>query len=246
MVSCQKEESFFGYKQIDLDFDGFTGKLVFPEKAAPGNPWIWRARFWGHEPSVDTALLKKGYHLAYVDVTDLFGNRQAMARFDSLYLKVTRAYSLHPKVVLEGMSRGGLPVYNWSSLHPEKVACLYLDAPVCDLRSWPGGMGEGVGNEDSWQKCLKAHNTTGDTILENSFMPINTAKYVAEAKIPVIHACGDADTIVPLNENTMVLKTLFDSLNAPFELLIKKGKGHDHKLENPKVVIGFIEKNYLP
>lgn len=39
------------------------------------------------------------------------------------------------KVALEGMSRGGLIVYNWAAQNPEKVACIYADAPVMDFKS---------------------------------------------------------------------------------------------------------------
>ena len=42
-------------------------RVVQPKKTAPGRPWIWRARFWGHEPQTDLALLEKGWHLTYSD-----------------------------------------------------------------------------------------------------------------------------------------------------------------------------------
>ena len=34
---------------------------------ADGKPWVWRARFFGHEPQFDIAMLK-GYHVVYCDV----------------------------------------------------------------------------------------------------------------------------------------------------------------------------------
>ena len=49
-----------------------------PEEAAHGKPWIWRARFFGHEPQADLALLEKGYHLAYTDVAGLYGSPKAV------------------------------------------------------------------------------------------------------------------------------------------------------------------------
>jgi len=48
-----------------------------------------------------------------------------------------------------GVSRGGLYCYNWASQNPEKVACIYGDAPVCDVKSWPMGEGHVYGLDDS-------------------------------------------------------------------------------------------------
>lgn len=36
--------------------------------------------------------------------------------------------------VLEGLSRGGLPIFNWSIANPDKVTCVYADAAVCDIK----------------------------------------------------------------------------------------------------------------
>ena len=45
--------------------------IVVPKKAAKGNPWIWRPAFFDAFPSVDKALLEKGFHIVYYDVTHL-------------------------------------------------------------------------------------------------------------------------------------------------------------------------------
>ena len=52
-----------------------------------------------------------------------------------------RSMGLIQKVVLEGVSRGGLYVYRWAKNHPDTVACIYNDTPVCDFKSWPGAKG---------------------------------------------------------------------------------------------------------
>ena len=33
-------------------------RIVAPKKAADGKPWVWRARFWRHEPQFDLAMLE--------------------------------------------------------------------------------------------------------------------------------------------------------------------------------------------
>jgi len=59
------------------------------------------------------------------------------------------------KPALIGLSRGGLYCYNWAIENPDKVACIYGDAPVCDMKSWPGGKGKGVGSPDSWKQAME-------------------------------------------------------------------------------------------
>ena len=96
--------------------------------------------FWGHEPQTDIALLEHGFHIVYCDVADLYGSDKAVQRWNSFYKRMVKA-GFNKKVALEGMSRGGLIVYNWAAQNPEKVACIYADAPVMDFKSWPMGQG---------------------------------------------------------------------------------------------------------
>ncbi len=44
-----------GYDRYDFSCDARPCILVTPKTAAPGKPWIWRARFFGHEPQADLA-----------------------------------------------------------------------------------------------------------------------------------------------------------------------------------------------
>ncbi len=49
---------------------------------------------------------------------------------------------------------------------------------------------------------------------------------IAKTKIPIMHAVGDADTAVPMNENTTILKEHYEKLGGHVELIVKKGVGH--------------------
>ena len=65
-----KKKSFHGF---DMYEDG-RNRIVVPKTEAEGRPWVWRARFFGHRPEFDVAMLKKGYHIVYCDVAGLFGS----------------------------------------------------------------------------------------------------------------------------------------------------------------------------
>lgn len=242
--SCRQDTVFEEYEIKEFTFMGREAKVVFPKIRNPDNYWIWRARFWGHEPQVDKALLEKGFHLVYVDVADLYGNNEAVALWNKFYDHCISEYGLNPKVVLEGMSRGGLIVYNWASKNTDKVFCIYADAPVCDIKSWPGGMYNGSGSPEDWERCLKAYNL--DTISVKTFedIPVNNSVNIAKAGIPVLHVYGDADTIVPYNENTELLAKKFRDAGGTIEIIRKEGVGHHpHSLEDPKPIVEFILKS---
>lgn len=243
-VIAQKN-GFAKYQVDTFLFNGQNALIVVPNEMSEAREWVWRARFWGHEPQTDLALLEKGYHVVYVDVSNLFGNRQAVSRWDKFYRFVRSQYGLNQRAALEGMSRGGLIVYNWASENTDKVACIYADAPVCDLRSWPGGEYNGKGSLEAWQKALDAHGQTRESIKKYQYVPIYTAREVAKAGIPALHICGAADQVVPYEENTAVLVESYKKAGGDIEVILKEHVGHHpHSLEDPQLIVDFIENSY--
>lgn len=243
-VSCQIDKEWHGYKKIEFDFNGRNAKIVFPNRTDPEKRWIWRARFWGHEPQVELAFLAKGFHIVYIDVAGFYGNEEAVNIWNDFYKFIINKYKLNNNVVLIGMSRGGLIVYNWASENTDKVACIYADAPVCDIKSWPGGLGKGNGSPEDWDKCLKAYELTEGTVKNFKGIPIHNCKMIAEAKISVLHVCGDNDSSVPIDENTYKLAESFREAGGEIQIIVKKGGGHHpHSLEDPRPIVDFILKN---
>ena len=181
-----EQSEWHGFARNDFTHNGRKCIRVSPKNAAPGAPWVWRARFFGHEPQADVALLKLGYHIAYCDVGGLFGSPAAVKHWDSFYGMATKEFGLAKKPALEGMSRGGLIIYNWAAANPEKVACLYGDAPVCDFKSGPGGKGKGKGGGGAWQACLKAYGVSEEQALKFPGNPIDNLKPLAAAKISAV------------------------------------------------------------
>lgn len=242
-----QETDYHGFKCLDFKFEGQDAKIVFPEKADAGRHWIWRARFWGHEPQTEIALLKKGFHVVYIDAAEYCGNQEAVNLWNHFYNYLISQYQLNPKAVLEGFSRGGLYVYNWGSENVTKVACIYADAPVCDLRSWPGGKGKGAGSPDDWKAHLKAYNLTELTVNKFKEMPIYNAVKLAEARVPVIHVCGAKDEAVPIEENTYVLEKTYKEAGGEIQIIVKEGGGHHpHSLKDPYPIVRFILSHTAP
>jgi len=240
----RKGRAFRGFDRYDFTLDGHRCIVVAPKKPAAGKPWIWRARFFGHEPQTDAALLGKGFHVAYIDVANLFGSPKAVARWDKLYAYLTTQQGFSKRPALEGMSRGGLIIYNWAAANPHKVSCIYGDAPVCDFKSWPGGKGKGKPSRGAWAACLKAYDLTEAQALKYKRNPIDNLKPLAKAKVPLLNVCGAADTVVPMAENTLILAERYRALGGEITVIAKKGVGHHpHSLKDPKPIVDFILKH---
>lgn len=234
-------DSFYGYVRHTFELDGVRCYVVLPHEAAKGRPWIWRARFFGHQPQVDIALLERGYHLAYTDVAGLFGSPKAVERFDRFYEYLTNRHGFGKRPFLEGMSRGGLIALNWVIDNPDRVSAVYVDAPVCDIRSWPGGKGKGKGSPADWRACLAAYGLTEDESVTAKVSPIDRLEPLAKAKVPILSVCGDADEVVPIEENTRVLQQRYERLGGPIEVIVKRGVGHHpHSLEDPTPIVEFL------
>ncbi|HEY1494119.1 MAG TPA: hypothetical protein VGF49_06230, partial [Candidatus Solibacter sp.] len=95
-----------GYEKREFTFEGHAAYLVLPRIAAAGKPWFWRARFPDYQPRPALGLLSKGYHLAYLDLPNIFGNPAAVAAWESFYDHVVLTFGLSHTMSLEGISRG--------------------------------------------------------------------------------------------------------------------------------------------
>lgn len=237
--------NYHGFEGRQLTINGRDSRIVRPKWTARGAPWVWRARFWGHEPQTDIALLERGYHLVYTDVAGLFGAPKAVGIWDDFYQVMVDA-GLSSKVALEGMSRGGLIIYNWALANPEKVAAIYADAPVLDFKSWPGGKGTGKGSPDAWQQCREAYGFADEKEAMNfAGNPVDQAERLAELEIPLLHVSGLADEVVPYPENTGKLTDRIRSHGGNIQTINKEGVGHHpHSLKDPAPIVNFILQAY--
>lgn len=247
-----RQDTWHGYQRNHFQIEDRKCYVVIPKKVAPGKPWVWRARFPDFHYEMDIELLKQGFHIAYLDVANLFGSPQAISYGNKFYEELTKQHGFQKKVALEGVSRGGLFIYNWALANPEKVSCIYADTPVCDFKSWPGGKGTSAGSESSWQACLKAYKMTEAEALEYKDNPVDRIQFIAAAGIPVLHIISENDQVVPPAENT---RLMFSRVPEQFRqnnfkiISVKTGteksKGHHFTHPHPEQVVTFIRENTL-
>lgn len=234
-----------GYEQLNFNVAGRGALLVVPRTPAPGKPWIWRTEFFGIDPQADIALLGKGFHVAYIGIGGLYGAPVAMNAMDRFYDHLVSKYGLNPKTVLEGFSRGGLYAFNWAAAQPDKVACIYVDAPVCDFKSWPGGGGRSRFYGREWRELLGAYRMTDEQARAYKYNPVDNLEPLAKAKIPILSVIGDVhDWIVPVEENTLLVEKRYKAMGGEIQVIKKPGGGHrPHSLADPTPIVEFVLKH---
>ncbi len=253
LVSAQypgKKSEWHGFTRYDFQLDRRDCRIIVPEKSAPGKPWIWRARFPDWHYQMDSILIRKGFHVVYIDTDYLFGSPKCVEIWENFYKYLTSQYGLNNKVALEGVSRGGLYVYNFTKKYPEQVSCIYAEAPVCDFKSWPGGKGVSKGDPESWKSVMTAYNfTTEKEALEYADNPMDNLEKMAAAKVPVFHSIGLNDSIVPPEENTYKLINKYIRLGGSATIYSNTAgkqslQGHHFPIDNLKAGVDFIRNSY--
>ncbi|HSJ04646.1 MAG TPA: GDSL-type esterase/lipase family protein [Verrucomicrobium sp.] len=240
-----KRSKWQGYDRYDFEVGGPTVTVVAPAKAAKGKPWVWHGEFFGHKPDPDVALLGKGYHIVYMRLPDMLGSPPAVKHWNACYATLTKEHGFSKKPALVGLSRGGLYCYDWAIANPDKVSCIYGDAPVCDFKSWPGGKGKGKGDAKNWQLVMQLWGFKDEAeALAYKGNPVDSLAPLAKRKVPLLHVFGDADDVVPWEENTGLIAERYRKLGGPIELIAKAGVGHHpHGLQDSTPIVEFILKN---
>lgn len=192
--------------------------------------WIVRPAFLGAFPSVDERLLELGFTVAYCDVTHAYANPQAKRDFEQFYHEARRRYQLNEKFIIEGFSRGGFFALSYAIDHPEQIEKIYVDAPVCDLKSWPS-----EAEEKLYKDAVSQWQEAGADFEEGHDYPIRHFEKIVRARIPVVVCYGMADELVPYEEN---FGRIAERHKRRIKIIAKPDcDHHPHSLDNPKKIV---------
>jgi pimeloyl-ACP methyl ester carboxylesterase len=238
------ESRWRGFVCLEDIVDGRPCKIVCPDTPAPGRPWAWRPEFFDAFAGIDEALVRNGFHLAYLDVVDHYGSPKAIAHGEAFHRHLVTLHGLSTKPAFIALSRGGLFAFNWAASHPDKVACIYADNPVCDFKSWPAGQGTGKGSPTDWGKCLAVYGLNEITAVAYQNNPVHNAAQLAAHHIPLFQVYGDRDDIVPAEENAVRMRAAYLAAGAPYNEIVKPGAGHHpHGLDDPLPLTDFMQQH---
>jgi pimeloyl-ACP methyl ester carboxylesterase len=245
-----------GFAVHTVESDGRKGMVVAPETVAAipegrGKPWVWIGEFPHVVTDFETRMLRAGYHIVYLPTPNQFGMPPAMKAWEAFYDQLTTKYGFDRKPALVGISRGGLYVYSWAALHPDRVSSIYGDAPVCNVLSWPGGKAQGAafkgpGSEPNWKMLKELAGAATDAEMATAGLsPIDKLEPLAKVKLPLLHVYGDADEVVPWDENTGELAKRYQALGGEIRLIPKPGvKHHPHGLPDSTPIVEFVTTNW--
>lgn len=235
-ITDQTTTNWKGFDKIEFKLNGVAAYYLVPKEGAEGNPWIWRAHFPDWHTEMDEILLEKGFHVAYINTNDLLGAPEAMIIWDDFYDYLTKHKKLATQVVLEGVSRGGLYIYNWAKRNPDKVSCIYAEAPVCNFNSWPGSA---ENEHENWHKLLALYGLTEEEAPNYKDHAKDNLEGLASFKVPILHVVSLADKIVPVEENTLPLVNNYikaggSATVVPMSRRKQSLAGHHFPIEHPE------------
>lgn len=240
-----KTNTVQGLSQYVYTVDGCEAWVIAPKHPRPGNPWVWCMEF-PFAFSDRTGVMKlagDGFYFVHIKVGNTFGCPAAQKHFEAFY-DFLRSKGLASKGALIGISRGGLYAFRFAAAHPDRVTCVYGDAPVCDFKSWPAGKGQGEGSPADWQSLIKCYGFANEAeALAYRGNPVDNLAPLAKAGIPVILVVGDVDTTVPWLENAAIVEQRYQKLGGTVSIFHKKTcNHHPHGLDNPAPVVDLITR----
>ena len=220
------EEKWQGkYRQETFQFEGRQAILVIPEK--PNGKWLLKTEYFAAFPELEEEMVGRGYHLAYLQNLNRWGipeDLDAKYRFRNFLVE---RYHLSPRCIPIGMSCGGLHAIKQAGRHPDMVSVIYADAPVMNILSCPFGFGaKSEISESARQEALDALGITFSQLLSYRDHPLDYIDRLTKARIPLALVCGDADRIVPYEENGALLKAAYEQTDIPFYFQLKPGCDH--------------------
>ena len=165
---------------------------------------------------------------------------------DEFQQALVQCFGLNDQCVMYGISRGGLYSTRYALAYPENVAGLCLDAPVQDIRSWPGAKvlreaglatsdelkGTGGGTQvyikypdgssmSDWEGCKLAFGFASDEEAANdrTVSPVWNYARLQALNIPVLLQISRTDTCVPYDENGLKMYQQFTENGAKTMLI---------------------------
>ena len=233
---------YYGADRYEGEFLGHKVTVCLPKNQKENVPFLWRCEFFGAFDNADAEMIRRGYPVAAFSISDRFGSDGSVRLMKEFYDSITAEFSIGPRAVLLGMSRGGLYAVNYAYYYPQDVAALYLDAPVLDLSAWPFGYGKGITSEVDTKLAFIEYGLNEETSRTFEKNPIDRVDALIENRIPVVLVAGLSDEYVPYPESGARLERAYRAAGAPIETFLKpECRHHPHGLVDPVPLVDAIE-----
>lgn len=238
---------WYGFVRHNFAIEGHAAFIVEPPNPAPGLPWSWCVQwaeaFVPRTPALK--LLERGFHHVHIDVFDTYMNPEGIRILEKFY-QLLQELGFAAQAALIGMSYGGLFSFRWAAEHPETVAAIYADAPVCDLAFEFAGTGQKELSASEMARRAKAYGVSGKTeLFEHPLSPLNRYSEIAQAQIPIFCIRNGQDQSVVPEKNIDIFADRLRQAGGLIEILNRPCYGHHpHGLDDPQLLVDFILQHY--
>lgn len=235
-----KKSIWNGFERLDFEFDGQPAILILPKEENKCNKWLLKTEYFDAFPQFEIDMVSRGWHLAFIENKTRWCIDEDLDRKARFADFLAEEFGLYEKCVPVGMSCGGLIGTKYTAKYPEKVSCLYIDAPVLNLLSCPAYVG--IGKSDiNYSEMENATGITLSQLINYREHPVDKMPILLENKIPIILVAGDSDPVVPYCENGAILEKFYKENGGEIEVYIKPGCAHHpHGLEDTTPIIDFV------
>jgi hypothetical protein len=233
-----------GYNVKELEIEGKHVWIAIPEKPNENRDFAFKTEYWGAFPNVETRLVDAGFHIVGVRNETRFAPDSDLDREARIFDILSEKYGLNRKCVPLGMSLGAAHALRFAGRHPDRVKCMWIDAPCTNYFYCPASFDRYDDVfETEFQKAFP--NTKCYELLGSKINPVFAAETMIEYKIPLIMTYGTLDTILEYNYNGRLLEEAFEAHPELLTVIPVSLRGHHpHGLMHDNTpIVDFILKN---
>lgn len=221
------ENCWNGFKCEWFEFEGKKAVIVFPHEAESERNWLLKTEYWDGYPQTEIEMLKRGFHLAYVQNETRFATVSDCERKARFVKFISEEYGLRDKCTTVGYSCGGAHAVNFAGYFPECVCCLFIDAPVLNFCDYPGRLSDEK-CEKVWENefVLAYPGITRAKLLNFQNHPINRVDVLKRNKLPIIMLYGSEDETVYYDLNGRLLEQEYEDCPELLTVIERHLQGH--------------------
>ncbi|MBE6359547.1 MAG: alpha/beta hydrolase [Lentisphaerae bacterium] len=226
---AERVEEWYGFTRHHFHFEGIEAWIAEPHIPVGDGRWSWIA-VWpeAYVKRVGvTNLLEHGFYHVHINTHPMRGSvrcMEIMGRFQDFLVSCGFA----AKCCLVGLSWGGFFSLRYAQTFPEKVASIYLDAPVCSAAD----EGESISTEIRRKEICENFGMSFEELKSSPLNPLNSVKVLVDHAIPIMAVVGMEDTSVNIHTNFEIFEERLLALGGKITVIRRNFWGHHpHGLE---------------
>ena len=228
-------DEWYGFKRHHFEFENCKAWIVEPKYPAGDGRWswctVWPEAFVKRVGIVD--LLEHGFYHVHIDAFAFRASPEGVAvmgRFHDFLVSM----GLSEKANLIGMSWGGFFSLRYAQTFPERIAAIYLDAPVCDAAD------ASPVAQERLKVILENYKLTREEMAVSKLNPLNNVEVLVKAGIPLMAAVGETDLSVDIDLNFNILEKRIIELGGSIHTIRRDYWGHHpHGLDETEPLLAF-------